>query len=231
VNFILHIETATEECSVALSADGKLQRELIAEEKLSHATNLQPLIDRLFKEENIGIESLSAVAVSMGPGSYTGLRIGLSAAKGIAYAMNIPLIGVSTLHSAAAGAKRSLDLFEGDIIMPVIDARRMEVYAMLFDDKLNILKEASAIIMDEDSLNEIEAARIIFAGNGAEKLKQLYEHREDCSFISNQVHLASNGIDEAWTKYKAKNFEDTAYCEPFYLKEFVPGKPKVKGLR
>lgn len=231
MNFILHIETATEECSVALSANGKLLRELNAEEKLSHASSLQPLIDRLFKEENIGIESLSAVAVSMGPGSYTGLRIGLSTAKGLAYAINIPLIGVSTLRSAATSAKRSMDLVGNDIIMPVIDARRMEVYAMLFDNKMNILQEASAIIMDDESLNEIEAGRIIFVGNGAEKLKQLYKYREDCSFITNQVHLASNGIDEAWQKYNAQNFEDTAYCEPFYLKEFVPGKPKVKGLR
>jgi tRNA threonylcarbamoyladenosine biosynthesis protein TsaB len=231
VKYCLHIETATEDCSVALSVDGSLLRELISEEKLSHAASLIPLIDQLFEKENLRVDDLSAVAVSMGPGSYTGLRIGLSAAKGIAYAANIPLIGVSTLKSAAAGAKKAFDIVANDIIMPVIDARRMEVYAMLFDFEMNVIKEAEAWIMEENSLNSIEADRIIFSGNGAEKLKTLYGNDSRCVFIDDRVHLASNGIQESFEKFGKEAFENTAYCEPFYLKEFIPGKPKVKGLR
>lgn len=216
---------------MALSVDGKLLTELVAEEKLSHATSLQPLVGKLFSKEHLQPKDLSAVAVSMGPGSYTGLRIGLSAAKGIAYALNIPLIGVSTLRSAAFGAKQIIKISQGDILMPVIDARRMEVYAMLFDAELNELQKASAIIMDENSLNEIDAERIIFSGSGASKLKELYQHRNDIVFVTETVHLASNGIEESWQKFNDKEFENTAYCEPFYLKDFVPGIPKVKGLR
>ena len=216
---------------MALSADGKLIKEFLAEEKLSHATSLQPLIDGLFSQENLNPNDLSAVAVSMGPGSYTGLRIGLSTAKAMAYAQNIPLIGVSSLRSAAFGAGQIIKISQGDILMPVIDARRMEVYTMLFDSEMNKLQEASAIIMDEDSLNEIDAERIVFSGNGASKLKELYQYRNDIVFITDTVHLASNGIEESWRKFNDKEFEDTAYCEPFYLKEFVPGIPKVKGLR
>ena len=210
MDYILNIETATEDCSVALSADGVLVQELMAEEKLSHATSLQPLIDKLFESQSIKLTDLSALAVSMGPGSYTGLRIGLSTAKGIAYALNIPLIGITTLRTAAIGAAKTLKVKQGDVLMPVIDARRMEVYAMLFDFEIKELQKASAIIMNEESLDHIKMERIIFSGNGAEKLKTLYENRKDCVFITDPVHMASNGIEEAWLKFGEKQYEDTA---------------------
>ena len=231
MSYLLHIETATEDCSVALSCNGKEHSQLIAEEKLSHASMLMPLIDKLFKQAKLTVKDLSAVSFSEGPGSYTGLRIGLSTAKGICYAANIPLISTSTLRAAAVGIKKSLSLSKKDLLFPVIDARRMEVYAMLLDSNLQKLEAVSARIMDENSLDNINSERIIFAGSGAEKLKILYGEFEHCFFVDELVHLATNAISEAYNKWENEDFENLAYYEPFYLKDFVPAKAKVKGLK
>lgn len=231
MSYLLHIETATEDCSVALSYNGKEYSQLIADEKLSHASMLMPLIDKLFKQAKLSVEDISAVSFSEGPGSYTGLRIGLSTAKGICYAANIPLISTSTLRAVAVGIKKSLSLSRKDLLFPVIDARRMEVYAMHLDSDLCEILPASAIIMDEKSLDEIGSERIIFAGSGAEKLKILYEKQKHCIFVDELVHLAINSIPEAYEKWRKTNIENLAYYEPFYLKDFVPAKAKVKGLK
>jgi tRNA threonylcarbamoyladenosine biosynthesis protein TsaB len=231
---ILHIETATEVCSVALShANGKLLGVEEDNTGFAHAEKLTLLTDTLMKKAGVEFKHLDAVSVSCGPGSYTGLRIGMSAAKGFCYALNIPLITISTLKAMAAGALHLRDvenlfLQPAVLLCPMIDARRMEVYAAFFDKELNEVRPPSADVIDEASYTDIlKTHKLLFFGNGTAKCKLTLAPKANTYFFDEFRLSAQNMIAPAHAAYKEKQFANLAYCEPFYLKEFQAGKAKV----
>jgi len=228
---LLHIESATSKCSVSISCDGKLVKELVDTGSYSHAAALMPLIDRLFDELNFSKTNLDGVSVSSGPGSYTGLRIGTSTAKGICYALGIPLIAVGSLHAAASGMLALADVSGSDILLPMIDARRMEVFGAVYDAGLNEIEPSHAWIIDGYSLSVFSGRILFLAGSGAEKLKPLYEGNPQVVFLNEQVHLSSNACKLAYDRFVAGQYANTALFEPDYGKEYIPGKPSVKGLK
>ncbi|NPA44446.1 MAG: tRNA (adenosine(37)-N6)-threonylcarbamoyltransferase complex dimerization subunit type 1 TsaB, partial [Chlorobi bacterium] len=175
---ILNIETSTTICSVSIAKDGKKIIGKESNEKNAHSKILTVFIEDIFNEVNLKVKDIDAVAVSKGPGSYTGLRIGVSAAKGIAYGANKPLISVSTLQNMAYGGKQTLEVNENDLLAPMIDARRMEVYTQLFDYNLNPLNKINAKIIDEQSfVSELEKHKIYFFGDGAMKCQNAIKHK------------------------------------------------------
>ena len=228
---ILSIETSTDVCSVAIAEDGIV----IAKQELfqpnSHSTHLTLLIQELFKTEGVSpMEELNAVAVSAGPGSYTGLRIGVSVAKGICYALNLPLISIDTLKilTQAAIITQDNNNTEELLYCPMLDARRMEVYTALHSSSFNILEETNAKIIDSDSFSEqLEKNMILFFGNGAAKCKNDISN-ENALFLDGIVPLAANMSILAEQKFANSNFEDLAYFEPFYLKSFIATISKKK---
>lgn len=214
--YILHLETATKVCSVALSLNGQIkQLKEIQEAGFSHGENLTLLIEDILKSEGIDSNQLSAVSVASGPGSYTGLRIGVSTAKGLCYALSIPLIAVDALVSIQQNA---IEKYPVQNIIPMIDARRMEVFAAVYNSKGEILKPISADVLDENSYVEFEP--YIACGDGAEKLKDLWKDR-NVIFATEILSSAKGQVKLAYQKFEQKAFEDVAYFEPFYLKDFV----------
>ncbi|GAB4321941.1 MAG: tRNA (adenosine(37)-N6)-threonylcarbamoyltransferase complex dimerization subunit type 1 TsaB [Bacteroidales bacterium] len=191
-----------------------------------------PFIDSLFSESGIRPEDLNAVAVSKGPGSYTGLRIGVSTAKGICYATGAHLISIGTLDAMARGMLERIRTgpFEA-FMVPMIDARRMEVYSAVYNHHMERVREVQADIVEKDTyLKWLNTGhKVVFFGNGAPKTKPVIAHA-NAIFIDNFVPSASYLIPEALEKFEKGDFEDTAYFEPYYLKDFVAGIPKVKGL-
>ena len=223
---ILNIETSTSVCSVCLAENGKKIIGKETYEKNAHSKILTVFIETLFKDINLTVKDIDAVAVSKGPGSYTGLRIGVSAAKGIAYGAGIPLISVSTLQNMAWGAKRKLTVNNNDLLAPMIDARRMEVYTQLFDCEINATNDITAEIIDENFLNdELINKKIYFFGDGASKCKDIITHK-NAVFIDNLHPSAGYMIPFSEKAFKEQKFEDVAYFEPFYLKNFVATIPK-----
>ena len=216
MTYILNLETATKNCSVSISQNGKtiLCKEM-AEAGYSHAEKLHVFIEECLKESNITFKELSAIAVSQGPGSYTGLRIGVSAAKGLCFALDIPLIAIDTLQVLAS----KLTISEG-IIIPMIDARRMEVYSAIFNFKFEKIREVQAEILTENSFEEI-AESIHFVGDCAEKAKTVLTNT---NFIFHEeiIYPSANEMSAlSYQKYIKNEFEDVAYFEPFYLKDFL----------
>lgn len=232
---ILHIETASPTCSVAISKDKKLLAIRESHVDKSHAALVTVFIKELFEETGIKASGLDAVSVSMGPGSYTGLRIGVSTAKGLAYGTGKPLIAVNTLKAMAWGLihdpEWSSGLFENDhYLSPMIDARRMEVYTSLFDPDLNIIRDISAEIIEEDSFaNFLDEKPVYFFGSGADKCKDIIQH-ENARFIPDFYNSSKFMITPAYESYRQNKFEDVAYFEPFYLKDFIATIPKNKIL-
>jgi len=228
---ILHIETATQTCSAALSAAGELVSFKESHIDKSHASLLTVYIKEMFTETGRSPSDLEAVAVSMGPGSYTGLRIGVSVAKGLAYSLNIPVIGVSTLKAMAYASLQRKETDDRPFLLcPMIDARRMEVYLSLFDNKLNTIRDTGAVIIDETSFKkELEKKRIYFFGSGSAKYKDLTDHK-NAVFIDDFQNSSKDMILLAYEQFRKKNFVDTAYFEPYYLKDFVATTPKNKIL-
>ena len=168
--YILNIETSTKVCGVSLSNNGDLIDQIESKEGNSHAANLAPFIDNIIKRNNLSYSDLSAISISKGPGSYTGLRIGTSTAKGLCYSLDIPLIAINTLHSMAAHAKSIYPTEFRGIFRPMIDARRMEVYSQAFNNNLEVLTDVEAIVIDEKSFEEEkETQEVLFFGDGAEK--------------------------------------------------------------
>ncbi|MAC94247.1 MAG: tRNA (adenosine(37)-N6)-threonylcarbamoyltransferase complex dimerization subunit type 1 TsaB [Flavobacteriales bacterium] len=226
MSYLLCIETSTKVCSVALFKNDELIDFEEEDGSYSHAENLAVFIDKVLKRKSVNYSDLAAVVVSKGPGSYTGLRIGVSLAKGIAYGAQIPLIAIDSLSSLAWAAIRRHKT-EADFFIPMIDARRMEVYAAVYDQKLNQLKEISADIVEEDTyaayLNE---GKVCFLGDGAEKCKSTVSH-QNAVFIQQKASAKNMGA-LAFEAFQQKRFEDVAYFEPFYLKEFVAIKSKKK---
>ena len=224
---ILHIETSTSACSVAVSEDGQ---NVFRKEDLkgpSHATSLGVFVDEALSFADSHAMPLDAVAVSCGPGSYTGLRIGVSMAKGVCYGRNLKLIGLPTLEVMCVPVLLYHDELPDDALLcPMIDARRMEVYAAIYDRALNPVKGISADVIDEESYKEIlDRHPVYFFGNGAEKCKAKLTH-PNAHFIDNINPLAANMFPLAEKAIALQDFKDVAYFEPFYLKEFVAGTPK-----
>ncbi|MEE4000156.1 tRNA (adenosine(37)-N6)-threonylcarbamoyltransferase complex dimerization subunit type 1 TsaB [Tenacibaculum sp. FZY0031] len=214
---ILHIETATKNCSVSVAAKG----ELLAIQELndgnySHAEKLHLFIQQVIQEAKLSFNDIDAVAVSKGPGSYTGLRIGVSAAKGLCFAFDKPLIAIETLQSLA----HKVSMEEG-VIIPMLDARRMEVYAAVYNSKHERVRDIKAEIIDENSFQEyLLKGKVYFLGDGAEKCKEVITH-ENAVFIDGEFPSAKEMVQLSFDKYKKNDIEDVAYFEPFYLKDFV----------
>ena len=214
---ILNIETSSTNCSVSLSNNNKLIDCLEKDSpNYSHSQKLHSFISELMENNNIPFKDLDAVAVGIGPGSYTGLRIGLSAAKGICYALDIPLISVSSLENMVSNIQ-----FEG-IIISTIDARRDEVYSCIFDkDKKVLREELPEIIKSKSYINYSKTDKVLIVGNGQKKCKEIIDFNNNFNWnISIQKPSASNMSDIAYKKFELNDFEDIAYCEPKYLKEF-----------
>lgn len=214
---ILCLETATTNCSVALSENGGVIafREDKSKE-YSHAERLHVFIEEVLKEANTPLENLSAIAISKGPGSYTGLRIGVSSAKGLCYSLEKPLISIPTLQSLAMQVESKTDF-----IIPMLDARRMEVYASVYDFKKIEIRKTKAEVLNENSFSEyLEKGTVTFIGNGVEKFKEICNH-PNAKFVEGKLPSALQMSMLANEKFKQRNFEDVAYFEPFYLKDFI----------
>ncbi|WP_405250934.1 tRNA (adenosine(37)-N6)-threonylcarbamoyltransferase complex dimerization subunit type 1 TsaB [Dokdonia sp. Asnod3-C12] len=222
---ILCLETATTNCSVALSINGNVvaMQEDNAQ-KYSHAERLHVFIKEVLDAAGITKDKLSAIAVSKGPGSYTGLRIGVSATKGLCAALDIPLISVDTLGALS----RKLTVNDGELIIPMLDARRMEVYSAVFDNSGNRHRETQAQILDETSFTEyLDKGIVHFVGNGVEKFQEICEH-PNARFVIGELPSSTQMATMAQSKFEANDLEDVAYFEPYYLKDFIAGKPKAK---
>ena len=222
---ILNIETGTEVCSVVLARGKEILAIAESSEGMEHGRLLSPFIEKVLAEQKITANQLDAIAVSEGPGSYTGLRIGVATAKGICFGADKPLIAVNSLQSLAMLAIEHNP--EADLLCPMIDARRMEVYTALFDLNGCITNDISAQIIDESSFTEqLKEKRIAFFGNGSEKCKPLIQPL-NAVFVEVK-HSAKGMVAIAADKFAHKDFVDTAYFEPFYLKDFVVTTSKKK---
>ena len=221
---ILHIETSTKNCSVSIANCGELiSLKEINTGEYSHAEMLHPLINEALLESKLTIKDIEAIAVGKGPGSYTGLRIGVSAAKGLCFANDIPLISINSLEILA----QSITIDRG-LIIPMIDARRMEVYAAIYDQNYNAVRETKAEIIDSHSfLDELQNQKVYFLGDGAKKCKEIILH-ENAVFIENVFPSAKKMATISYHKFKNESTEDVAYFEPFYLKNFVATQEKKK---
>ena len=219
--YILQINTAFNEASIGIGLNGTLVDESINTTQQEHAGFLQPAIQELCQRTGIGLKSLAAVSVMNGPGSYTGLRVGLAAAKGICYALKIPLICINTLDWIAFG-NLSDNL---DLVCPMIDARRMEVFTGLYSREMNRIHEPSALVLDEQSFSaQLAEQRIGFVGNGADKWKNICQHPH--AVFPEAIHNAGHFAKMSLQAYHLKQFADLAYAEPFYTKEFFNTQKK-----
>jgi tRNA threonylcarbamoyladenosine biosynthesis protein TsaB len=216
LSYILNIETTTKNCSVSLAKDGKtLLCKEIADQGYSHAEKLHVFIEEILKETKINFQEIKAIAVSKGPGSYTGLRIGVSTAKGLCYALGIPLISVDTMQVLAKQV-----ITDNGLIVPMIDARRMEVYSAVFDSNYNKIKDVQAEILTEDSYAEIDK-NTYFVGDCQEKCQAVLT-KENFQFLSEIIFPSANEMGVlSFEKFTRNDFEDVAYFEPFYLKDFM----------
>lgn len=215
---LLHLETATTNCSVGISKDDQI---IVLKENnavnYSHAEQLHVFIKEALKEASLSFTDLDAVAVSKGPGSYTGLRIGVSAAKGLCFSLDLPLISTPTLQNIAC----QMDLEPGELVISALDARRMEVYSCVYDHQYREVRETRAEIIDEASFAEyVGEKRVYLVGSGAEKCRGVLQH-PNFIFQPDVVPSAKEMAAIAFEKFKSKQFEDVAYFEPYYLKDFV----------
>ncbi|WP_435261196.1 tRNA (adenosine(37)-N6)-threonylcarbamoyltransferase complex dimerization subunit type 1 TsaB [Tenacibaculum sp. nBUS_03] len=217
MSIILNIETATKNCSVSIANNG----EVLASKELnngnySHAEKLHPFIEDVLKEASVSLGEIVAVAVSKGPGSYTGLRIGVSATKGLCFSFDVPLISIDTLKSLSMNIK-----IEDGLIVPMIDARRMEVYSAIYDKNYNQIREIKAEVINENSFKELlDHNKIYFLGDGSDKCNGIITH-ENAIFVQDKFPSAKEMALLSFEKYKKNDIEDVAYFEPFYLKDFV----------
>lgn len=226
--YILSIETATEVCSVAVSNGNQIIFYKEETEGPSHAVLLGQFVNEAVEELRKANIKLDAVAVSCGPGSYTGLRIGVSEAKGLCYGLNIPLIAINTLKIMAHGVLKQSEVGKETLLCPMIDARRMEVYDTVYDCSLQEQRAVAADIIDENSFSEFLADKqMVFFGNGAEKCKSVLHH-PNAQFLDYIYPKATDMIQLAEDSFDKREFVDVAYFEPFYLKEFVATTPKNK---
>ena len=235
MSYFLCIDTATSVCSVVLTQNDKVLSIKESTDEKAHASYLGVFIKKVLDDAAISVNQLDAIAVSKGPGSYTGLRIGVSTAKGLCYGADIPLISVKTLQIMAYGmCLNAIKSFTGDFIAdsalycPMIDARRMEVYTALFNFKNQMIKETSAMVVQKNSFDSLlQDVQVVFAGNGAEKCKTVLNHK-NALFLDNFNHSALYMINIVQEAYRERKFEVLAYFEPYYLKDFIVTSPKRK---
>jgi tRNA threonylcarbamoyladenosine biosynthesis protein TsaB len=221
---ILNLETATTNCSVSIAENGTLLalKEFDSAD-YSHAEQLHVFIEEALQLASLNLTDIKAIAVSKGPGSYTGLRIGVSAAKGLCFALDLALIAIPTLESMASQAKMN----DVDFIIPVLDARRMEVYSCVFNESLEEIRATKAEIIDEDSFRKYaEKGKVLILGNGAQKCKETLTN-SNFSFDTTAVPSAKEMAALSYERFKVSNFEDVAYFEPYYLKDFILLKKKA----
>ena len=224
---ILHIEASSGICSVALSQDGHVFFERVNREEMSHAKVLAPFVEEALQTADEQDAKINAVALSCGPGSYTSLRIASSTAKGVCYGRNIPLIAIPTTAVMSVPVLFRDDIDENALLCPMIDARRNEVYATVYDRALNVIKPTHAEVVTEESYKELlDKQPVYFFGNGAGKCSKIINH-PNARFLSEYCHALAKSMmplaEKAWFEEK---FEDIAYFEPFYLKNFIATKPK-----
>lgn len=223
-NLILLLETATTSCSVALCEGEQAIAAKEINERNVHASHITLFIDDVMKDAGKRYPDLNAVAISKGPGSYTGLRIGVSTAKGLCYALNIPLVSVGTLEAMAYGIFRKEKIESHALLVPMIDARRMEVYTAIYRKDLTVIEPVNAKIIDKNSFSQFENDHLVLFGDGSAKFRELFADRSNISFLefeNSAAHLSRL----ANSKLNAGEIENMAYFEPFYLKEFLAGKP------
>lgn len=219
---ILHIETSVKTCSVAISNQGRLIDTIESHpDGFEHSESLNIFIESILSKNGITLSDLVAISVGSGPGSYTGLRIGTATAKGFCYALNIPMIAIDSLSIMMNkfAQKYQTDLF--DYYIPMIDARRMEVYDAIYDSDLNLISKPTARIIEENSFQQL-SGKILLFGEGADKLNNV-NFKNDVTIQPNFKTSASGMCREVYEKFQAKDFEDLAYFSPIYLKEFQPG--------
>lgn len=233
MSLILCLETATGACSVALIKNGELIESRHSDKKNAHSSILNILINEVITSSGIQFSDLSAIAVSKGPGSYTGLRIGVSTAKGLCYGLSIPVMAPDTMLCMASGFRIAHPgLPENALLCPMIDARRMEVFAAVYNTELLPLIPVEAEIIDNETFANLSTDRpVYYFGDGAEKCFDTMSKRPNWHYSPGFVNSASHMASLATNYFKSGKFEDVAYFEPFYLKDFVAGKPVVKGLR
>ncbi|MBR3413455.1 MAG: tRNA (adenosine(37)-N6)-threonylcarbamoyltransferase complex dimerization subunit type 1 TsaB [Bacteroidales bacterium] len=230
INTLL-LETATSVCSVVLGRDGKIVKEIHSDDPNAHSSRLSPFIEQLMKECDMELRQLDAVCVSSGPGSYTGLRIGVSTAKGICYALSIPLLSVPTLQNMATQYYVQHPDYQG-MVCPMIDARRMECYTAIYASPTLALKEVSADIITPDIYDEyLNRGLVTFLGDGAEKTRALLGRHPNARYASDFRISATGMLPIAMQRLQDGQKEDVAYFEPFYLKDFVAKKSTVRGLK
>ena len=224
MSYILNFDTATKNCSVSVSQDGNvIALEEFNSEGYSHGEKLHVFIENVLQQTGIDFSDLSAVAVGKGPGSYTGLRIGVSAAKGICFAKDIPLISIETLDILANSNK-----VEEGIVVAMLDARRLEVFSAIYDHNLRKIRKTEAEIIESGSFSEfLSKDKVYFVGDGAEKCKDIIQH-ENAVFVDGKFPSASEMAALSHIKLEHKEFEDVAYFEPYYLKDFVGVKAKPR---
>ena len=234
---ILCLETATPVCSVAINDGSKTLALRECKGQNAHSEKITIFIKEVLEEVGLEYDQLDAVSVSKGPGSYTGLRIGVSTAKGVCYAAGLPLMVVDTLHAMAYGMREKLgtELQHDDLLIPMIDARRMEVYCAVFDAEMHRIKDTSAVVFDESFhlssfTSHLSPKKLWLFGDGAPKLKSLFKENTKIQVVEDFAPSAAFMASLSDQALKAKDFVDVAYFEPFYLKDFVAGKPHVKGL-
>lgn len=217
--YLLHIESTSTVCSVAISKDAEIIAIKEINNGYTHAENLHVFIEQLFFETSLQAKDLNAVSVSSGPGSYTGLRIGFSTAKGLAYALQIPLITIETLKALSSEVINTDN--QNAIYCPLLDARRMEVYCAIYDYQLNEILPVQPLVLNEESIQIFNQTKdIYFFGDGMPKAKALLQNLPNVHFIDDITASASSMISLAFKKYTTQNFADVAYVEPNYLKEF-----------
>ena len=219
MSFIIQIDTATKNARISLSKAGQLTSEELNEQMKDHASFVQPALKRILKKAGISFEEISAVAVAHGPGSYTGLRVGMASAKGLSFALNKPLITVGSLQILARGVKDTGAAGDNVLICPMIDARRMEVFTALFDSGLTEMQQPEAVVLTtETHANWLLKNEVWFVGDGSEKYSKILEHKNAKFVPEGNNSLAMSEL--AYQKYEAGEFVDVAYAEPLYLKEF-----------
>jgi len=216
MSFILNIDTAVDIASVCLTKDGGvIQTSINKNQKDDHSAWLHTAINEILIGVGLSMKDIHAIAITIGPGSYTGLRTGLATAKGICYAMNIPLIAINTLEMMAFAVKNEAV----DLICPAIDARRMEVFTAVYDINLNQIIAPLALVLNEDSFSEILSShKMLFCGNANTKLQEVISNSN--ALYSNTMGNASTLASLSYQRLRKKEFADTAYIEPFYIKEF-----------
>ncbi len=223
---ILSLETATTNCSVALASDGKVVASRSINSGYSHSEKINVFIQEVIAQAGVTLKDFQAVAVSSGPGSYTGLRIGISTAKGLCYALDIPLIAVNTLDAMAQGFNAGKD----ELIVPMIDARRMEVYSAVYDSEKKRVSEIEAIVVDDQYYSNFRSEKkLVLAGDGADKCQALFQNESSIIIQTSFVPQAEFMAELAEQKFQNSDIENVALFEPFYLKEFVAGPKRASS--